>query len=154
MFDQVSLWDPIGLGLNQNCTCTTKPLGPKTQDHKWVSTVFSYRGDKGRRYCLQTYGQLDDMVQLFELPTDEILWYVFKIKQIKANKIQIYNLDYFWIPSSNFVCNWIGVCPYGTYTPPPPLATNSSFFSKSRSRSLGQKYWYQQKGLVTRNRCV
>ena len=39
----------------------------------------------------------------------------------------------------------------------PPAATNSSFFksrSKSRSRPLGQKYWYQQKGLVTRNRCV
>ena len=38
--------------------------------------------------------------------------------------------------------------------PPPPAAINSSFFksrSKSRSRPLGQKYWYQQKGLVTRN---
>ena len=39
----------------------------------------------------------------------------------------------------------------------PPAATNSSFsksMSKSRSRPLGQKYWYQQKGLVIRDRCV
>ena len=39
----------------------------------------------------------------------------------------------------------------------PPATANSSFFksmSKSRSRPLGQKYWYQQKGLVIRNRCV
>ena len=41
----------------------------------------------------------------------------------------------------------------------PPVATNSSFSkstgrSKSRSRPLGQKYCYQQKGLVTENRYV
>ena len=39
----------------------------------------------------------------------------------------------------------------------PPAATNSSFpksRSKSRSRPLSQKFWYQQKGLVTRNRYV
>ena len=39
----------------------------------------------------------------------------------------------------------------------PQAATNSSFFksmSKSRSMPLGQKYWYQQKGLVIRNRWV
>ena len=39
----------------------------------------------------------------------------------------------------------------------PPAATNSSFYisrSKSRSRPLGQKYWYQQKGFVTGNKYV
>ena len=36
----------------------------------------------------------------------------------------------------------------------PPAATHSNFSksrSKSRSRPLGKKYWYQQKGLATRN---
>ena len=50
--------------------------------------------------------------------------------------------------------NKIGVCPNGTNT---PSATNSSFSkstSKSRSRPLGKKYWYQHKGLVTGNRYV
>ena len=33
-----------------------------------------------------------------------------------------------------------------------PVATNSSFSkNRSRSRPLGQIYWYQQKGLATRN---
>ena len=31
-------------------------MGPTIWDHKWVSTVLSYGGDTGTRYCLRTDG--------------------------------------------------------------------------------------------------
>ena len=34
-------------------------MGPTIWDHKWVSMVFSNRGDRGTRYCLQTDRQTD-----------------------------------------------------------------------------------------------
>ena len=48
-FDKVPLWGPRGSGLDMPTKC----------DHKLVSAVFSYGGDRGTRYSLRTDGRSD-----------------------------------------------------------------------------------------------
>ena len=50
----------MGSGLDQNCTCTTRPCGQQHETIRWVSTVLTYRGERGTRYCLRTDGWTRD----------------------------------------------------------------------------------------------